>query len=215
MGAKNSTNESVTYLKLRAKTSDTDPTPFFGKNEKKGDHYEMTEKFDAVDGNLVEITHESYDFEGEKKYKCKMKLRDEDGSTTILEANFNNLLYSILNALAGVTPGLIDLRVYLGKGKDGGKQYPGVVTRNNGEQIKWKYDWNDLPKAEKIPIGTTGKTYLDDSNIIKFWQKEIEAINSVLKSGKQAEHSNNIFKEKLEQKQGEVPMSDGTDDLPF
>jgi len=182
MGAKNSQGENnITYLKLRAKTSDTDPTPFFGKNEKQGDHYAITEKFDSVDGHLVEITHESYEFEGDKKFKCKMKLRDEDGSITVLEANFNNLLYGIINALAGCTPDLIDLKVYLGKGKDGGKQYPGVVIKNNGEQIKWAYNWNDLPKAEKVPIGNTGKTYLDDSNVIKFWQGEIEKINSVLK----------------------------------
>jgi len=187
MGAKNSTHENVTYLKLRAKTSETDPTPFFGKNEKKGDRYEITEKFDSVDGTLTEITHESYEFEGEKKQKCKIKLKDEDGAITFVESNFNNLLYGILNALVGCIPGLIDLKVYLGKGKDGGKQYPGVVIKNNGEQIKWLYKWEDLPKAQKVPIPGTAKTYLDDSNVIKFWQGEIEKINAGLTASKRRE----------------------------
>lgn len=214
MGAKNSTNENITYLKLRAKTSDTDPTPFFGKNEKKGGSYEITEKFDSVDGYLIEITHESYEFEGEKKQKCKMKLKDADGSLTVLESNFNNLLYGILNSIASCGPlnplGFIDMKVYLGKGKDGGKQYPGVFVKNNGEQIKWLYKWEELPKAEKVPIGNTGKTYLDDSNVIKFWQGEIEKINAVLKPGQQAkamQPSEPIHSEEI------MPIDD--DSLPF
>jgi hypothetical protein len=179
MGAKQNDSSNITYLKLKAKTSDSDPTPFIGKNEKINGEWVIKEKFNSVDGNLTEIGSETYDYEGETKHKCKMKFIDPDGSISILESNFNNMLYNVLNSLAGTKKkGKIQIDVWLGKEKEG-KRYASVAVKNNGEKTEWLYDWQNVPKAEKVKVGT--KVVSDDSNVVSFWAKVITDINTHIK----------------------------------
>ena len=184
MGAKMTEQSTATYLHLRAKTSETDPTPYFSKSEKINGNWETTQKFPAVDGHLCSIEHGEFEWEGQKKHKCKMKLADPDGSVTYVESNYNNLLYSILNSLASCNPELIDISVYLGKAKvdNGreGKRYPSAGVLNNGERIGWKYPYDQIPQPQ---IETyKGKKVTDDSNVIEFWTNVISEIAGKLKS---------------------------------
>ena len=178
MATGNSTSGgSTTYLKLRAKTSETDGTPFFGKAEKKGDAWELTEKYSWVSGHLEEVKHETYTYEGETKDKVVMILVDPDGSKTHIEANYNSLTYSILNSLASFSPREVRIEVWLGKAKviDGkqGKQYPSAAVKVEGaDRIGWKYTFNDIPKATEEVY--KGKKIKDESNVIKFWTNVIE-----------------------------------------
>lgn len=176
MGASNSEQSRTNYFSLKAKTSDTDPTPFFGKNTKTGNGWEITEKYDSMDGNLTDIEYSTYVYEGETKHKCKLILNDNDGTRNSVESNFNNLLYSLLNSLASCEPGFINMNLSLGKAKiiDGkeGKRYPSIWVKNNGEEVKWKYGAEQLPRPEKIKAGS--KTVLDDTKVIEFWTKVID-----------------------------------------
>jgi len=202
MGAHNSEQSKTNFYALKAKTSETDPTPFFGKNTKTGNGWEITEKFNSMDGNLIDIEHSSYEFEGETKHKCKLHLQDKDGTRNTIESNFNNLLYSLLNSLSSCDPGFISMNLSLGKAKivDGkeGKRYPSIWVKNNGKEIKWKYDATQTPRPEKVKVKT--KTVVDDSKVIEFWIKEISDIKTNL-GGKKNETPVNI--------------ADVNDDLPF
>jgi len=194
MGAKNSEQSSITYLKLKAKTSDTDPTPYIGQNEKTGNGWAITKTFNSVDGELEEITSETYEYEGEQKNKCKMKLRDKDGSITILESNFNNMLYSILNSLAGSpTIGFINIDVWLGKSKgDTDKRYAQCAVKNNGEKTAWLYDWQNVPKPRKVLVPGTKKTVTDDTAVVDFWNGVIKDISEKLKNKPKVYGNQNI-----------------------
>lgn len=179
MGAKNTQTKRITFLSLKSKTSDTDPTPYFGKQEKKGDSWQITEKFNSVDGYLKSIKHSSYEYEGETKYKCTIEFQDESGEVTVVGCNFNNLLYSILNSLAGIDfLGLVDIRVYSKNAKDGGKVFASAYVQNDGKKTDWKYSYETVPKSEKVKVGN--KTVTDDTKVVAFWQKEIDGINSRL-----------------------------------
>ena len=202
MGAKNSTQSNITYLKLRSKTSESDPTPFFGRNEKKGDAWVLTETFNTVDGRLVSIESDSYEYEGEKKWKCKMKFTDPDGSQTMVESNFNNLLYSLINSLLSAESyDDVLIQVWLGKGKEGGKQYPNCGLVINGEKVGWKIAWEDQPKPTSEMF--KGKKITDDTNVITFWKEKILELNSRL-AGKT-----------ISAETQEPPPEVEKDDLPF
>lgn len=223
MGAKQSERAGITYLSLKAKTSDTDGTPFFGINEKVGELWTITKKFDAVDGHLTKISHSTYEYEGQTKYKVSMRLVDEDGTVTMLEGNFNNLSYSILNAIAGCdNPDLLDINLWLGKAKvdmntgKEGKRYPSAKVKNNGADTKWKYEPSDLPRpiAEKFK----GKTVMDDSDVIKFWCNVID--NEI--SPKLKDFTPTKAKEELPEKSAKIQpnvnaersQSSGGDEIP-
>lgn len=194
MGAHNSEHSQMNFYNLKAKTSDTDPSPFFGKNTKTGNGWEITEKYDSMNGNLAGIEHSTYEYEGETKHKCKLILKDADGTKNSVESNFNNLLYSLLNSLANCEPGFIAMNLSLGKAKiiDGkeGKRYPSIWLKNNGEEVKWKYSADQLPRPEKIKAGS--KTVLDDTKVIEFWKNVISEIKPKLKDKAKTVEAGNV-----------------------
>ena len=176
MGAHNSTQSQTSFFALKAKTSDSDPTAFFGKNSKVGGQWTITERFNSFNGNLIDIKHSTYEYEGQTKYKCELIMKDNDGTQNILSANYSNLLYSLLNSLASCEPEYIEMNLSLGKAKviDGkeGKRFPSIWLKNNGEEIKWKYEVADQPKADKVKVG--GKIVSDDTKVIDFWTEVID-----------------------------------------
>jgi hypothetical protein len=176
VGAKNNERSAINYFAMKAKTSDSDPTPFIGKSTKTGDKkWEITEKFNSIDGKLVAIRHLIYETEKTEgpKNKLELKLMDEDGTINMLSSNFNNLAYSLLNSLANCNPEKIDISVWLGKAREAdGKRFPAVGFKNNGAEVKWKHDWANQPHPEKVPF--KGKTIVDDTEVIAFWIKVID-----------------------------------------
>lgn len=216
MGAYNAESKKTVFFALKAKTSDTDPTPFFGRVTKVNDQWVVTDKFNAISGRLVKIEHSTYEFEQQTKHKVQLHLMDADGTENILGANFSYIVYSLLNSLAACedplpVPENIDLRVYLGKAKvvDGkaGKQYPGISIKNNGLEIKWKWQWDNQPHPEVVEF--KGKKIVDDENVINFWKNVIDnVIKPKLKSPEpqpeQAAESNPVF-----------DGGAGKDDMPF
>lgn len=178
MGAKKQKRNNINYFSLKAKTSDVDLTPIFSKSEKVGGKWTITEKFDAMDGQLTDIRSLNYEFEDEQKTKVELTLRDEDGSINIVGANFNGLTYTLLNCLANCDKiGKIDMAVWLGKANEQGKQYPSISVKNDPflvgdpEQCKWKYKYADLPKVEKVKV--KNKIVTDDTALVEFFVKVI------------------------------------------
>lgn len=176
MGAKNNSyGGNKTFLKLKAKTSDTDPRPLFIKQEKQGDAWVTAETFNAVTGELVKIQHTTYEYENETKSKCIMLFRDPDGTETQVDANFSGLLYSILNPMCNLKrfDGL-EISVWLGKPRDG-KQWPSAGLRQYEEKVEWMYKPEVLPKVKVEEY--KGHKIKDDSDVIDFWRLRIEEIN--------------------------------------
>jgi len=179
MGAYNDERSNRAYYSLKAKTSDTDPTPYIGKSEKQGDSWSIAHKYNAIVGWLFDIKHGTYEYEGQVKNKVELFFTDHDEKQFVLSANFNSLTYSLLNSLASCHnpgPGWVDINVWLGKAKVtngvAGKQYPSVALKNNGQKVKWAYLIDEIPKATKETY--KGNVIIDDSAVIKFWVHVID-----------------------------------------
>lgn len=211
MGAKNSENSTTVFLSMKAKTSDTDPTPYIGVNVKEDGQWKIGSKFNAVDGVLHSIKCSEYEYENEVKNKCEITLLDDDGTRCVLSSNFNNLLYSVLNSLASdYVPGKIEINVWLGKENDQGKRYPSAGVKIDGEKLEWKYKPSELPKPKVVPVPGTRKTVTDDTNVIEFWKKVIDDISSRLSPPQEGPKSSKQSSVPA-QEQAEMP----NDDLPF
>lgn len=211
MGAKNTGYAgSKTFLKLKAKTSDTDPSPKFFKSEKQGDAWVVTDSFNAIDGELTNIEHTTYEYQGQVKDKCLMNFKDPDGSETNVDANFSGLLYTILNSFCNLTKfkGL-EVSVWLGKAKEG-KQWPSAGVKQYDEKVGWAYQYEVLPKVSTEVY--KGQTIKDDTEVIAFWKERIEAIQRKIKEAKESEPETPAT-----QKQSEHPSHSEMpeDDLPF
>jgi len=175
MGAKKTERKNISFFALKAKTSDTDPTPYFGKSTKTGDKWVITEAFDAMDGHLTAIKHSTYTWEGQEKNKLEITLCDPDGAINVVGANFNSLTYTLLNLLASQEKiGRLDISVWLGRANDDGKQFPAISVKNNGVQCKWKYPYETQPKPEKVKF--KNKTVIDDTNVVEFWKTVLAEI---------------------------------------
>lgn len=182
MGAKINERKNINYYSMKAKTSDDDATPFIGKSTKVGDKWQVTEKFNAIDGHLTDIRHSTYinQESKEEKTKCELTLMDEDGTTNILGMNFNNMTYALLNLLASQEEiGKVDINIWLGKpDKNTGKAWPSIAVKNapegkqDWEQCKWKFPFDQQPKPDKVTVGK--KTVTDDSKVVEFWVKVID-----------------------------------------
>lgn len=209
MGAKNTGYAgSKTFLKLKAKTSDTDPSPKFFKSEKQGDTWAVVDSFNAIDGELTSIQHTTYEYEGKTKDKCIMVFKDPDGSETNVDANFSGLLYTILNSLCSLTNfDGIEISVWLGKAKElGGKQYPSAGLKQYDERVGWAYKYEVLPKPKVEEY--KGHKITDDTEVIAFWKDRIDELQR-----------------RITEKKGSVPpppVTEGEqfhdmpeDDLPF
>jgi hypothetical protein len=207
MGAKNTGTSNTTYLNLKAKTSETDPTPFFGKNEKVNGEWSITDKFNAVDGIVVGIEHKTYDYQSEVKNKCLIKFKDDDGSFTVIESNFNNLLYSMLNSFMNLDTfkDILELQVWLGKANAGENQYPNITVKKANDRVGWKLKYDELPKPAKVKHGS--KTFTDDSNVIHFWVDKIYEIQKMI-------NSSVIDDDPLKIEEGHSDLNN-TDNLPF
>lgn len=193
---------------MKAKTSDSDPTPYIGKSTKTGDKkWEITEKFNSIDGKLIAIRHLTYENEKTEgiKNKIELKLQDEDGTINMLSSNFNNLAYGLINSLANCNPDKIDISVWLGKARESDdKKFPSIGLKNNGEIVKWKYTWDQQPHPEKVPF--KGKTIIDDTEVIAFWINVIDLeIAPKLKSWETQETPAN---------KPEAPITEAVDAIP-
>lgn len=213
MAVYNSERKQTTFVKMKAKTSDTDLTPIFGVLEKSGDSWVIGKVCNAISGELTEITHKTYEYEGEEKNSCRMKFVDPDGSANLVESGFNNLLYNVLNILAFKNDGNIVIELGLSKPDANNKRYARAYITINGEKSDWKYKDKEIPRpsVQKVQVGKgKAKEVRDDSEVIEFWKQVIENINNELKTLP----AKNAPEEKPKPDLGTGPV-EGTSDLPF
>lgn len=221
MGLKDSDHKSVTYVTLKAKTSESDATPYFGRQEKTASGWEVVGKYNAIDGHFRGIEYSSYEYEGATKWKCKMKFVDPDGTVTQLESNFNNLLYSLLNSMRGQDLDFVEFQVWLGKAKiengKEGKRYPSAKVINNKLDLGWQVDYKELPRPNKVKVGNT--VVMDDSEVVEYWK---EVINKEIKPNikdtppdPEIKTPDPVTEQKETQYDPYANASQPNDDLPF
>jgi len=148
--------EGGKFISLRLKTQDKDRKPInpvLSSQEKNEDTGEFVdgEDYTSVTGDIkwVEITER--EFNGDKKKSAKILLTD-NGEAYLLEIRFNILGRNIFNQLLGLDdPKAVQIGVYKNK-----KGYNASYVKQNGESVKWKFDYADIPKGVEINNPRTG-----------------------------------------------------------
>lgn len=175
-----STNAGAKYIALKAKTSETDPTPYFGLKTKSGDKYEISEKFTFVEGVLEEMKTKQYTWEKQLIDVVTIKMRDAD-EVYFVEGNLSSsLMRNILNSILGTKEklnGRVHIDLGLQKAKEGEtKRYAASWVKIDGENTTWAYKYDEFPKIEKNKKGVI----IDDEAYMEFMRKMVTDINGYL-----------------------------------
>lgn len=178
MGAKNNEGTKMTFWKMDARTQDG-RTPIFVKVEKVDGSWRDTEKFNTLFGTVVDIEHKQYEFEGEMKHQAIIVLADKDGLRDKVQCGFNQCTYNLLNSLAGSDLSAeMEMTIATKTDKDTGKVWPAIYVEFGGQKSTWKYDPKELPKSEKVKVGS--KEYTDDTKVVEFFINVIAEIKPQL-----------------------------------
>jgi hypothetical protein len=177
MGFSNTSTEQIDYLKLNAKTDET-TAPVFNLIKKGSDgKWGTAESFDQVSGRIIGVSRREGEWQGNPVYSVRIKFLDDADNTSKfqVEASYNSLTYSILNALLSLDKDApVKIRVYSRSSKTDDKMYAAAYVESNGARVDWHYQIADIPKPT---VGYVGKKkVIDDSNVVEFYHTVVDKL---------------------------------------
>ena len=170
-------NVNMTYVKIIQKKETIDAEnegkPYMlctnGKQEELSRGSYLNGWFKKIENNTFEWK------DGDKTFiipTYKITLVDGD-ETFVLECTFSMLSKSLLNSFLSMEqPGKLDISVYMSK-----KEYCSAWLTNNGEDVKWKYQLNEIPEVIKTPRKNK-KDDIDDSDQVAWYETKIDEWNA-------------------------------------
>ena len=177
MGFSNTSNEQIDYLKLNAKTDET-TAPVFNLIKKGADgKWAPAQSFDQISGRIIGVSRREGEWQGNPVYSVRIKFLDDEDNTSKfqVEASYNSLTYSILNALMSLQKDApVKIRVYSRSSKTDDKVYAAAFVESNGTRVDWFYQIADIPKPVVGMIGK--KKVIDDSNVIEFYHTVVDKL---------------------------------------
>jgi hypothetical protein len=183
MGFSNTSTEQINYLKLNAKTDET-TSPSFNLIKKGNDgKWGTAESYDQVSGYIIGVSRKEGDWQGNPIYSVRIKFLDDSDNTSKfqVEATYNSLTYSILNALMSLKKDApVRIRVYSRSSKTDDKMYASAYVESNGARVDWHYQLVDIPKPETGYVGK--KKVIDDSNVVEFYHKVVDQLTEIFGS---------------------------------
>jgi hypothetical protein len=179
MGYSNSNSEQIDYLKLNAKTDESN-SPFFTLAVKGADGKWGTDgRFDQVSGYVIGVSRKEGEWQGNPIYSVRVKFVDDQEPTKKfqVEATYNSLTYSILNSLLSLDKSKpVRIRVYSRQSKNDGKFYASAYVESEGNRVDWAIPVNEIPRPE---IGMVGKKkVVDDSAVVDFFHTVIDNLTA-------------------------------------
>lgn len=189
LGKQKFNNPNAKFYSVSFKTRDKTPGKTLDKSvfvvkarDEAGKFVEVDKVFD-IGGNLIKVEPQKTEWEGKTIESMLINLVDGDDFYAIsfpygiaTRAFFNALLS--LKTFEG-----LEIGTYMTKPKsEGGKSYPAIALRQNGELIKWKYSLDDLPKVKEITF--KGQTMRDYSETDAFFNAQLVELNKTIKAPK-------------------------------
>lgn len=174
MGASNSNSKKVTFFSLKAKVDATNK-PFFGKSEKVNEKWQITDTFDTISGFLIGAEIVVKEFEGAKQNIFKLKFEDGEDNMQV-EMTHNNLTYSIINTLAGLTDTFSKIEIQVWRNDKDGKFFGNASIKFGNEKMQWSFAPATAPKKEPVtdkkgqPIMQNGKQLYDATELKAFYE---------------------------------------------
>lgn len=189
LGKQKFTNPNAKVYSVSFKTRDKTPgkfqdkSVFVVKSKNEAGKFEEVDKVFDIGGTLVKAEPTSVEWQGKKIESMNVTLTDGD-DVYFISFPYGIATRSFFNALLSLKSfeGL-EIGTYMTKPKtDGGKSYPAIALRQNGELIKWKYELKDLPKVKEITF--KGQTMRDYSETDAFFNAQIVELNKTIKTPK-------------------------------
>jgi len=211
MGASNSTGKAQIYkLKIQKETG----VPKFVQQEKNDEAWEDTKSFSDMEGYLKSISMEQFTWEGKTKNSLKVIMTDNvTDEKIIITMYMDNATRSMLNSLAGAEDLSGVLRLEARKYGKTEKKYPTIFVKMNGNQCRWKYPIDEIPKIIETKNSRDITVDWDDSDANEFFKLVIERdINPRLQSEPQYQPTQPSYSQPREQTPQQL---ENFDDLPF
>lgn len=219
LGKQKFNNPNSVFYSVSFKTRDKAPGKSFDKSvfvvKKKDDlgKFQEVDRVFDISGNIIKIEPQKTEWQGKTIESLLVNVVDGDDFYAI-SFPYGIGTRSLFNALLSLkTFDGIEMGTYMTKPKvDGGKSYPAIALRQNGDLIKWKYELKDLPKVKEITF--KGQTMRDYSETDAFFNAQLTELNKTIKTSKSATpaQSNNHTPEPPEP-DFDAPAKDS--DVPF
>lgn len=135
-------------------------------------------EYDFVEGELVRIAKRERMYENNKILSIDLDLKDGNDYYCLNVNLASGMTRGLLNSLCNIenfAGKKIHFGAYLNK-----NGFLNASVSVNGQNIKWKYPIEQVPKVEKFTRGS--KEYSDDSKCIEWTELRIEEIKSRLAS---------------------------------
>lgn len=174
----------LVFLSPRSKTKDENgkavelQKPYFeiSRVNEEGNIYKTGETATVVSGDLVSIKFKIREFEGKKTSHIILYIKDnssvENAETYSLDLNHRISSRSLFNALLNLeSPKGIAVSIYRSK-----KGYESFGLEQNGENVKWKYELTDLPKAEVMRNKKGEVVQTDYSEVDAFFEEKLKEL---------------------------------------
>ena len=160
MGAKNTSDNSSEYYKLKEDKRDNSATKgqyVFFKQEKSAAGWGDGAEYNAMSGYVNSISIKEYEWQGKKKESMSIHMTDDEQGKPdfVISLGFDSLTAkNIINTLAG-EPLLGVIQFTAGKPSEyNGKTYPTLWINNGGQKTKWKYS-KENGNLDKVPKVST------------------------------------------------------------
>lgn len=215
LGKQKFNNPNAKFYSVSFKTRDKTPgktqdkSVFVVKTRDEAGKFAEVDKVFDIGGNLIKVEPQKTEWQGKTIESMLINLVDGDDFYAIsfpygiaTRAFFNALLS--LKTFEG-----LEIGTYMTKPKsEGGKSYPAIALRQNGELIKWKYSLDDLPKVKEITF--KGQTMRDYSETDAFFNAQLVELNKTIKAPKVA-----VAQESAQAVEPEVEHTGKDSEVPF
>jgi len=184
---------------------------------------QTTEQVTSVSGDLVKADYKERDVKTkagttEKRKSVALYLKDSQASETYhVDISFSIAGRSLFNALAtlGDSGSFEDVEISVYENRKGFEVFG---LKQGGQQVKWKYNLDELPKADPIKDKKGNLIKNDYSEIDEFFLIEINKISEKL-GGSKKKLEQESTKNTPEKTSAPTPSSNGNvddaSDIPF
>lgn len=133
-----------------------------------------TQEFDQVEGRITSIAFHESEYQGETIKSWRIYLESGEQRAILTVGYSSSFTKSLINSLlAANLSEPISFSCYVKN------DYNQPSVRQNNQIVKWKFPIEEVPKAEKVTVGT--KEVTDDSKVAAWIAEKVEEINSKLK----------------------------------
>lgn len=167
----------------KIKTKDL-PKPEFVESERQGDKFvELPERQYTLKGTLTGVEPKEFKWEGKVIKSVNVTLTDDAlDEIYFITVPYSNLGRGLMNSLLGLKQfNDVEVSLYQTKPKtDGGKTYPAVSLRQDGEMVRWAYDLKDLPAPKVVEF--KGQKQYDFLEQEVFFATKLTEFNKIVKA---------------------------------